>query len=213
MNRQKVQGIRNAPHKKDLYQTCIEGMPRMEPETFARAYCQRCRNTECTRAQFGNPWIKRMNDQVDYLLNDPTFSNLQTDDHQALARMLFEDRLKHAERMEVARSRQDWEVPEKTPRPSFFLGDPEPEPEPEPEPSAPAPAPAPTPSQTPPVTSPPATRAEPQPSNLMPANTPMPANGVMIDGGPIPTPSQEDDPWTPKKNETVVTPGAKITLR
>jgi hypothetical protein len=53
-----------------------------------------------------------MREQVDYLLNDPQFSDLSSPEHQAITQMAFEQMNAKAERLEIAARRQDWEIPD-----------------------------------------------------------------------------------------------------
>lgn len=154
------------------------------------------------------PWVKRMQDQPDYLINDPIFSDLLSHAHRVIAEGDFPQRNAAAERLEIAEQKQDWTIPDpqtplipvgldkEAPPPSF--DDPEPTPEPEPEPvsipiaelEAPLiPKPAPLPAKR--------------------ANTPMPKGGLLI--GPPPPP--QDDPWTPRPNQTMILPGATVVLK
>jgi hypothetical protein len=53
-----------------------------------------------------------MAEQVDYLLNDPDFSDLTSEKHRDLAQMAFDDISRKAMRLEIARQRQDWTIPD-----------------------------------------------------------------------------------------------------
>jgi hypothetical protein len=107
--------------RRDLFSGCNEpGRPwfQRDAHDFEKIYCRHCKNSDCVRAKGGvSPWHTRMAEQVDYLLNEPVFSDLSTEDHRQLAGMAFEDIRRKMERLEVARVRQDWEVP--TPAPDY----------------------------------------------------------------------------------------------
>lgn len=53
-----------------------------------------------------------MEEQPDYLINDPRFSDLTDPQHQELAKLYFQSLKQKAERLEIAFVRQDWEIPE-----------------------------------------------------------------------------------------------------
>jgi hypothetical protein len=108
-------GIRS--HKKrDLFEGCNDPNTPVytpNPQEFQQAFCRICRNEECIRAQGATtPWHHRMENQMDNLFNHPQFSDLSTDAHKQLAGQLFNDLRQKAERLEIARERQDWEIPE-----------------------------------------------------------------------------------------------------
>jgi len=102
--------------KRDLYAGCNEpGKQWFHPDAhvFMRAFCRICKNADCIRARGAvSPWHTRMAEQVDYLLNDPQFSDMQTLEHLKLAGQAFDDIGKKMARLEEARQRQDWEIPE-----------------------------------------------------------------------------------------------------
>lgn len=111
------------PRKKlDLFAGCNEpGKEWFMPDAhaFMRAWCRHCKSPDCIRAGAGSgPWQARMQAQVDYLINDPQFSDLEKAEHKALAAMMFESLNAKAERLEIAARRQDWEIPE-TPSDGF----------------------------------------------------------------------------------------------
>jgi hypothetical protein len=108
-------GIR-AHKKKDLINGCNEPGTKWFTHNigeFQKTICRICRNPECIRA--GNsetPWHARMEQQPEYLINNPVFSDLSLPKHQELAKQVFDDLTQKAMRLEVARIRQDWEIPE-----------------------------------------------------------------------------------------------------
>jgi len=102
--------------RKDLFAGCNEpGKPWFHPDAsvFMRTFCRICRNVDCVRAKGAvSPWLTRMQEQVDYLINNPQFSELDTPEHRTLAQMAFDALNAKAERLEIAARRQDWEIPE-----------------------------------------------------------------------------------------------------
>jgi hypothetical protein len=101
--------------KRDLFAGCNEpGTQFFERNAhdFERKHCRNCKNADCIRAKGAiSPWQTRMAEQVDYLVNDPQFSDMSTAEHQAIADMSFKSIAAKMERLEVARHRQDWEIP------------------------------------------------------------------------------------------------------
>lgn len=118
----RVLGVRPR-ERRDLFAGCNEpGQPwfQRNPHDFEQIYCRHCKNSDCVRAKGSvSPWHTRMAEQVDYLLNEPVFSDLTTADHRQLAQMAFNDIRQKMERLEVARVRQDW-VPPPPEAPSSF---------------------------------------------------------------------------------------------
>jgi hypothetical protein len=106
-------------NKLDLFAGCNEpGKEWFMPDAhaFMRVWCRHCKSPECIRAGAGGgPWQARMQAQVDYLINDPKFSELETAEHKALAAMVFESLNAKAQRLEIAARRQDWSIPEEQP--------------------------------------------------------------------------------------------------
>lgn len=185
-----------------------------EVPEFERVWCSACKNTECMRSRGSKaPWVKRMQEQPDYLINDPIFSDLLSHAHRTLAGQDFASRNAQAERLEIADQQQDWSIPApdaKLPPPlpsapisPVSMDDPPEElPEELPEEIVPPVAPPPPP--------PPPPRPRPPANPIKPAktNTPMPKGGVMI--GPS---APEPDPWTPTNRGTMITPGATVVLK
>lgn len=108
-------GIRQRS-KRDLFAGCNEpGKAVFLPNAneFVQTWCKVCKNADCIRARGAiSPWETRMAEQVDYLLNDPVFSEIRSPEHQAFASMAFESLKAKAERLEIAARRQDWEIPD-----------------------------------------------------------------------------------------------------
>ena len=102
--------------KRDLYAGCNEpGKEWFHPDAhvFMKAFCRLCKNADCIRAKGSvSPWHTRMAEQVDYLLNDPQFSDMSNPEHLKLAQQAFDDIGQKMTRLEIARQRQDWEIPD-----------------------------------------------------------------------------------------------------
>ena len=102
--------------KKDLFAGCNESGKEWferDAHVFMHKHCRVCKNADCIRAKGAvSPWQTRMAEQVDYLINDPQFSDMSSEEHRSLARMGFDSIRQKMERLEVARQRQDWEIPE-----------------------------------------------------------------------------------------------------
>jgi len=102
--------------KRDLFAGCNEPGKEWfhpDPHVFMKTFCRICKNADCIRARGAvSPWHTRMAEQVDYLLNDPEFSDLTTEPHRRIAEQAFEDIGRKMMRLEIAKQRQDWEIPE-----------------------------------------------------------------------------------------------------
>jgi len=111
----KIVGV--VPRQKvDLFAGCNEpgkNWFQRDDFEFMKIHCRICKNADCVRAKGAvSPWHTRMAEQVDYLLNDPEFSELETETHRNLAQMAFDDISQKAMRLEIARHRQDWAIPD-----------------------------------------------------------------------------------------------------
>ena len=102
--------------KRDLFAGCNEpGKEWFRPDAhvFEKTFCRICKNADCVRAKGSvSPWHTRMAEQVDYLLNDPEFSDLTSEYHRHIAEQAFEDIGHKMMRLEIARQRQDWSIPD-----------------------------------------------------------------------------------------------------
>jgi hypothetical protein len=101
--------------KRDLYAGCNEpGKKWFHPDAhvFMKHFCRFCKNADCIRAKGAvSPWHTRMAEQVDYLLNDPQFSDMKDPAHLRVAQQAFDDIGRKMLKLDVARTRQDWEIP------------------------------------------------------------------------------------------------------
>lgn len=102
--------------KRDLYSGCNEpGKQWFHPDAhvFMKTFCRLCKNADCIRARGAvSPWHTRMAEQVDYLLNDPQFSDMKDPEHLKLAQQAFDNIGQKMVRLDIARERQDWEIPD-----------------------------------------------------------------------------------------------------
>jgi len=109
MLKAKVVGV--AQHeKKDFLDGCNDPKTKMgtDPEHFQKVWCRRCRNEYCVRAKGAQtPWHWRMEHQPDYLLNNPQFSDLSTDDHKRINGITFKDIHQKLQKLEIQQS--TWE--------------------------------------------------------------------------------------------------------
>lgn len=112
----RVLGVRPRDQR-DFFSGCNEPGKewfQRDAHEFERIYCQFCKNSDCVRAKGAvSPWRTRMAEQADYLLNEPVFSDMSTAEHRRVNELAFEDIGRKMLRLEVARARQDWEVPDR----------------------------------------------------------------------------------------------------
>ena len=111
----RVTGVQSRD-KRDLFAGCNEAGKEWferDAHVFMHKHCRVCKNADCIRAKGAvSPWQTRMAEQVDYLINEPHFSDMSSEDHRAIAEMGFESIRAKMERLEIAEQRQDWEIPE-----------------------------------------------------------------------------------------------------
>lgn len=103
MIKAKVVGV--AEHdKKDFLAGCNDPKTKMgtDPEHFQKIWCRRCRNEYCVRSKGSQtPWHWRMEHQPEYLLNNPEFSDLSTDDHKRINAITFKDIHQKLQKLEI----------------------------------------------------------------------------------------------------------------
>lgn len=118
----RVIGVRPR-EKRDLFAGCNEpGKEWFHPDAhvFMKTFCRICKNADCVRAKGAvSPWHTRMAEQVDYLLNDPELSDLTSEAHRKIAEQAFDDIGRKMMRLEIAKQRQDWEIPDDGPTDGF----------------------------------------------------------------------------------------------
>ncbi len=204
---------------------CLEDFQslKLSQGEFREQVCARCRNGKC---EF-SPWkddifAQRVQDQPGRFFNplqaDPTSSK-----YKHLVN--FESLLHRAMQLEVADRKGNWEIPEipivdgriepastrsrdqVEQAVRSLRGEPEPKEEPvsksPPEPEEPL-LPSPSPVKV--------TRTKKAPEKMpTKGNVSVPDEGLMIGGGPIPTKTEQVDPWAPKTpGPKIVPPGARI---
>lgn len=208
--------------KRDLFDGCND--QRVPPAEFKEMFCKRCRNQECVNAGWATATFdERVRTQVDRLLINPHQARPEDTRFNSIRAMNF---VEVAAAIALARRADPWAGP------GVHLAEPDPETaksqvveeavsklaeargrkppaptaiaveEEKPELLSPPPAPAPPP---PPVKPPVSPRV----------NTDFPEEGMMIGGGPTPTPgvaAPPTDPWAPKPKQNVVARGAKIKM-
>lgn len=117
-----VLGVKSR-QKRDLLAGCNEpGKEWFHPDdhVFMKAFCRLCKNADCIRAKGAvSPWHTRMAEQVDYLLNNPEFSEISSESHRRLAEQAFNDIGQKMRKLEISRQNQDWEIPEDGPTDGF----------------------------------------------------------------------------------------------
>lgn len=108
--------------KEDFFSECFEGSP-LKKEEFVATFCNRCRNTECSRSKFGNfSWSERMATQLDSLFENVHFADQNDPKYKELLMARFEEVLPEASAIQIQIS--NWEVPEENlqeKKPSYFL--------------------------------------------------------------------------------------------
>lgn len=137
-----------AEERRDWFaDTCYVGEHQRlaSPEAFRMQFCTLCRNPACTNSAVSTSiWQRRMDTQVDRLLDHPKFADPNDPKFAPLAEVDFPDLLRKALAIEIASQKGDWNpVSEVEVNAAVAgLGKPvgfqpaavEPEPEPEPEP-------------------------------------------------------------------------------
>lgn len=188
--------------KRDLIGECNDQHTTL-PE-FQEAFCRRCKNPGCDRAEWGDSqFADRVSTQADRLLHNPVFADPNDPTFNQIRAIHFKDMIEQAMQMEIADRRGDWQIPEiaisdgqqvvAAPDTTKVVDDavrrlavaqgkiPPQYPSPEARPAPADPPSAPSPGQ-PDMT--PLYEPSPPPSAELPVNTPFPTEGVMIGDGP-----------------------------
>lgn len=146
---------------RDLWGECYAGEARaVPPEQFKQTFCAVCQNGGCKNSRAaGTLWSKRMATQVEDLLTNPKFADLDDPMFREIRSLDFQDKVREALAIEVSSRKGDWSIPTDievaqlaaeitgaAPPPLFFQpstppAPPEPPPVPPPEPPAPPPEP------------------------------------------------------------------------
>lgn len=219
----------------DLLSGCMESLGERNEKPFMETFCSHCRNIECDHAGWAeDKFGRRIAKQPDRMFNPrqadprlPKYANLVN----------FVDNLREALRQEISDRRGDWTVPEvplldgstdvsrlastqaldQAAR-QLALGRGMELDLPDPVKAATdafveeTKAMLPEEPESDPVLVTPLT--VPSSPSAAPGNTPIPAEGIVIGGGPAPESKQELDPWAAPKPDTAtkVEPGARIRL-
>lgn len=108
--------------KEDFFSGCFDGS-HLKKEEFVATFCNRCRNTECSRSKFGNfSWSERMATQLDSLFENIHFADQDDPKYKELLMTRFEEVLPEASTIQLQIN--NWEVPEdnaQEKKPSYFL--------------------------------------------------------------------------------------------
>jgi len=204
--------------RSDFLRVCMSDLHETDSTAFMGTFCQRCRNQDCTHAQWSqDKFGSRVATQMDRLFN-PNRADPRSSRYSMLVD--FGSMLEQAIRLEVADRRGDWEVPDPLtiqnmaaqPKPVLLTpqmtvqetDDPVVEDElvlPDLETS---------PMEAPCVQAPVSTKKAPPPVPRA-TNTPMQGGGVLLGAASVPT-TPPVDPWAgPEKVKPRVVPvGAKI---
>lgn len=151
---------------RDLWNECYAGEARvMPPDQFKQTFCAVCQNGGCKNSRAaGTLWSKRMSTQVEDLLTNPKFADMDDPMFREIRSLDFQDKVREALAIEVSSRKGTWDIPTEvevaqlaaeltgvaTSSPLFFQPEPAP-PEPPPAPAPPPPAPAPPPPAPVPV--------------------------------------------------------------
>jgi len=130
--------------RRDLWKECFAGehQQHLSPEDFKRLFCRLCRNPECVNSASGrSKWANRIETQVDRLLDNPIFADLNDPKFAAIHGLDFKDAMRQAIALEITTQKGDWEIPTEAEAETFAAqmtaqmpgGFQAPEPEPEPE--------------------------------------------------------------------------------
>ena len=102
--------------RQDLWDGCYEGdqKDRLSPEAFQQTFCRVCRNEGCNRSVGGQSlWARRMETQVERLINNPSIADPKDPRFAELREMPFLDKFHEALALEISAQRGDWELPTK----------------------------------------------------------------------------------------------------
>jgi len=100
----------------DSTKECLRDMqakfPQFSLQDLRTVFCSECRNFGCKHAKLaGNPWEQRMATQVDRLLENPLFANLQDPRWSHLRELDFPSLFQESIRLHLAEQRGDWSLP------------------------------------------------------------------------------------------------------
>jgi hypothetical protein len=103
-----------AKAQRNFWNECYDGQAQrtLPPDDFRKSFCHFCRNVECSLALAGKTqWQARMDSQVDRLLENPEFADLNDPKYRFIRGIDFPDMLRQAMALEISAQRGDWEVP------------------------------------------------------------------------------------------------------
>lgn len=101
---------------RDLWGECYAGEARaMPPEQFKQTFCGVCQNGGCKNSRAaGTLWSKRMATQVEDLLTNPKFADLDDPVFREIRSLNFQDKVREALAIEVSTRKGDWSIPTET---------------------------------------------------------------------------------------------------
>jgi hypothetical protein len=191
--------------KRNLLSECND--QRIPPKDFTETFCKRCRNHDCSNAQWANSsFEERVRTQVDRLLVNPYQARPEDTRFDPLRAMHF---LEIPAEVVLAKLADPWAGPQAhlaTPPTSVSSN--------QVVEDAVAKLAEVTGRKPPAPPTPPQEVVPPSKPQQVAINTDFPDEGVMIGGGTIPQTHQAPvvDPWTPKPKMNVVPRGAKIKM-
>lgn len=101
---------------RDLWGECYAGEARaVPPEQFKQTFCAVCQNGGCKNSRAaGTLWSKRMATQVEDLLTNPKFADMNDPLFREIRSLDFQDKVREALAIEVSSRKGDWSIPTET---------------------------------------------------------------------------------------------------
>lgn len=98
---------------RDLWGECYAGEARaMPPEQFKQTFCAVCQNGGCKNSRAaGTLWARRMATQVEDLLTNPKFADMDDPMFREIRSLDFRDKVREALAIEVSNRKGDWSIP------------------------------------------------------------------------------------------------------
>lgn len=99
---------------KNLFDGCFSGEHQklMSPQNFQHTFCRVCRNLECEISGINRTqWIGRMDTQVERLLTNPAFADINDPRFKEIVSQEFADKFREAMAIEVSSAKGDWSIP------------------------------------------------------------------------------------------------------
>lgn len=84
----------------------------MPPEQFKQTFCGVCQNAGCKNSRTnGTKWANRMATQVELLLTNPKFADVDDPMFREIRSLDFQDKVREALAIEVSSRKGDWSIP------------------------------------------------------------------------------------------------------